>query len=264
MNNLLNVSLKFCRRNASTILTCIGAAGVISTTVLAVKATPKAIELIDIAEKEKEDKLTKIEKVKVAGPAYIPTVLVGASTLACIFGANVLSRRQQASLVSAYAFLDNSYKEYKGKLKELYGEEAHENIVDAIAVEKAKDVGITACNVFENCNLTDSESCSEPVLFYDEWSRRYFESTIERVIEAEYHINRNFTLRGFVPLNEFYEFLGLEETKEGSTLGWTVEDDLYWIDFHHRKFELEDGLEVIMIDTPWGPSPEWMEYYYGG
>lgn len=261
MDKLLRASMLFCKRNASTILTCIGGAGVIGTTVLAVKATPKAIQLIEKAEKDKEDKLTKLEKVKIAGPAYIPTVMVGVSTMVCIFGANILNKRQQAALVSAYAMIDSSYKEYKQKLVELYGKETHQEIVDAIAVEKAKDVGITAESMCANTCLTDSEACGEPVLFYEEWSRRYFETTIEQVIVAQYHLNRNFVLRGYSPLNEFYEFLGLEPTEYGGTVGWSVEDEFYWVDFNHHKTVLDDGLEVYIIETPYGPSAEAMEYY---
>ena len=261
MNELLRKSMVFCKRNASTILTCAGGVGVVTTTVLAVKATPKAMRMIEKCEEEKGESLTKFEKVKVAGPAYIPTVIVGASTIACIFGANILNKRKQAALMSAYAMIDSSFKEYKQKLKELYGEEAHEEIVNAIAVEKAKEVGISAESMCANTCLTDDVSCGEPVLFYDEWSHRYFESTIEQVITAEYHLNRNFVLRGFTVLNELYEFLGLETTDYGSEVGWTVEDELYWVDFHHRKVVMDDGLECYIIETPWGPSTDFQEYY---
>ena len=101
--SLLQSSMLFLKKNASTILTCIGSAGVIATSVMAVKATPKALALLENAETEKGEGLTKIEKIKVVGPAYIPAVLIGASTIACIFGANILNQRQQAALMSAYA-----------------------------------------------------------------------------------------------------------------------------------------------------------------
>ena len=91
---------KFLTRNASTILTFIGAGGVIATSVIAVKATPGALKLLERAKEEKGEDLTTLEKVKVAGPAYIPAVVTGASTIACIFGANVLNKRNQASLMS--------------------------------------------------------------------------------------------------------------------------------------------------------------------
>ena len=233
----------------------------ITTTVLAVKATPKALKALNEAKEEKGEELTVLETVRVAGPSYIPTVLIGTSTIACIFGANILNKRQQAAMMSAYALLDNSYKEYKAKLKELYGEETHQEIVNAIAVEKAKEVGITAESLCTNTCLTDDESCGEPVLFYEEWSGRYFESTIEQVITAQYHINRNLVLRGYVTLNELYEFLGLKITEYGDTLGWAVEDEFYWLDFNHHKATMDDGLECFIIETPWGPSPDFLEYY---
>ena len=262
MKALLGKSQLLFKRRGSTILTIAGGVGVIATSIVAVKATPKALKQNEEAQEEKGEELTNVEKVKVAAPTYIPAILIGVGTLTCIFGANILSKRQQAALVSAYAMVDSSYKEYKQKLKELYGEEAHEEIVNAIAVEKAKEVGITAESMCANTCLTDDKACGEPVLFYDEWSQRYFESTIEQVITAEYHLNRNFVLRGFTVLNELYEFLGLETTDYGAELGWTIEDELYWVDFHHRKVVMEDGLECYIIETPWGPSTDFQEYYY--
>ena len=111
---------KLClKHNSSTILTCIGAVGVIVTAVSAVRATPKALKLLEDATDEKGEELTKMEVVIVAGPSYIPSVVIGASTIMCIFGANVLNRRHQASLVSAYALADNSYKKYRAKVKDL-------------------------------------------------------------------------------------------------------------------------------------------------
>lgn len=261
MKTLLRNTKVFWKRNGSTILTCAGAVGLLVTGVMAAKATPKALKKIEEAKEEKGEDLTKLEAIRVAGPSYIPTVLVGVSTIACMFGANVLSKRNQAALASAYALLDSSYKEYKETLKELYGEEAHQNIMDHIVIEKAKEVGITAESLCANTCLTDDESCGDPVLFYEEWSGRYFESTIEQVITAQYHTNRNFVLRGYTPLNELYEFLGLEPTDYGSALGWAVEDELYWIDFNHRKVTMDDGLECYIIETPWGPSPDFLEYY---
>lgn len=261
MNKFLGRSKLFFKRNGSTILTCVGAVGVVTTTVMAVKATPKALTLLEKAKEEKGEELTNLEKVKVATPVYIPTAIAGAATIACIFGANILNKRQQAALMSAYALIDSSYKDYRNKVKELYGEETHENIVDAIAVEKAKDTHVRAPHIASNCELS-VESDSEPVLFYDEFGGRYFESTIEQVLTAEYHLNRNFVLRGYSVLNELYDFLGLEPTEYGSTVGWAVEDEFYWIDFNHRKVVMDDGLECYIIEIPYEPSTTFMEYYY--
>lgn len=251
----------FIRRNGSTILTVLGGVGVVTTALSTAKATTKALYILEQAEKEKGEELTKSEKIKKAGPSYIPTVITGAATIACIFGANVLNKRNQAALISAYAFLDNSYREYRQKLIEMYGEETHQSIVDAIAVEKAEDIRITSETLCDICDLSTEDEQSEPKLFYDEYSNRYFETTIEQVITAEYHLNRNYILRGYSVLNELYEFLGLEPTEYGEVLGWApLDDGMYWIDFNHRKVLIDDDLECYILEMPFEPRLNYDEY----
>lgn len=251
MNKLVTVSKTFVKKNSSTILTCIGGAGVVATSIMAVKATPKALLMLHNAREEKGDDLTTMECIKTAAPAYIPAVLVGASTIACIFGANALNKRQQASLMSAYALLDNSYKEYKSKVVDLYGEEADLRVREELAKDK----------------YTGDEKSSDngTVLFYDEFSGRYFESTTADVLKAEYEINKKLTNWGGAYLNEFYELLGLETTDYGDHLGWSAAGmyEMYWeqwLDFNHEKFMLDDGLEGYIITYGQEPTPGFEEY----
>ena len=245
----MNANL-FLKRNGSTILTVLGGAGVVATTVTAVKATPKAIKLIEVYEEQKGENLTTIEKVKVAGPNYIPTILIGVGTIACIFGANVLNKRTQASLMSAYALIDNSYKEYKKKVAELYGDEMHKEVISSIAKDKYTD----------DIHVSDDKQ-----LFYDEFSHRYFESTLEDVIKAEYNTNRQLQCNGGVYLNEYYEFLGLEPSQVGTELGWSsgILKSHYcaeWIEFDHWKVILEDGLECCIITLRYEPVIDFAYY----
>lgn len=250
------------KRHGSTVLSVAGGIGVVLTAVSAVKATPKALEVLEEAKEEKGEQLTTIEKVKIAGPKYIPTILIGTGTVACIFGANIMNKRHQAALVSAYTLVDSSFKEYKQKLKELYGEEAHNKVVDAIAVEKVdRDWGVSGSYFGESCDLANEEACGDPVLFYEENSGRYFESTIEQVLNSMYHINRNYALRGYCYLNEYFEFLGLEANDYGSVMGWAPTDDgEYWIEHNIRKTVLDDGLEVYILETPFEPTYEPWNY----
>lgn len=90
-------------RSSPTILTVVASVGVVTTTIMAVRATPKAIKILKEAELEKGEDLSKLEIIRAAGPIYIPSVLLGVSTIACIFGANALNQKKQASLMSAYA-----------------------------------------------------------------------------------------------------------------------------------------------------------------
>lgn len=251
MNKLMGRSKLFVGRNASTILTVIASAGVVATAIMAAKDTPKAMALIKKAEEEKEDKLTKVETVIAAAPAYIPTIITGAATIGCIFGANTLNKRQQASLASAYALLDKSYKDYKKKVDELYGEEAGREIRG----ELAKD------NYDEDIQVDDDK-----VLFYDLFSNRYFTATPEAVLQAEYRINRHLAMRDYAYLNEFYEELGIEQIDGGYELGWSVGVclEVYWqnwIDFNHEKVEMEDGMECTIIKFAQDPIMGFEDYF---
>ena len=251
MNKLLMSSKRFVKRNASTILTCAGGAGVIATSIMAVKATPKALYLLEVAREEKGEDLTKFESVQVAGPVYIPAILTGAATIACIFGANALNKRQQAALMSAYALLDNSYKEYKKKVIDLYGEQVDEKIRGEISKGRYDRTDIT---------VQDDQQ-----LFYDEFSGRYFESTIANVIKAEYKLNKKITMWGRAYLNEFYEFLGIPTTDYGDYLGWSASSmyDMYrnqWLDFRHQKVVIDDGLECTIIMFVQEPTPDFADY----
>lgn len=123
----------FVKKNGATILTCVGAAGVVGTSVLTFNATTKANKLLEEAKKEQNTDLTLMDKVKITLPTYIPPILAGTATIACIIGANIMNKKYQASLMSAYMLLDQSYKEYRNKVTEVYGEEAEQIIEESIA-----------------------------------------------------------------------------------------------------------------------------------
>lgn len=250
---------KFIKRNASTILTCVGAAGVVATAVMAIKETPKAMSLLDDAMEEKGESLTTWEKVIIAGPVYAPAIITGAATITCIFGANIINKKQQATLISAYALLDNSYKEYKKKVDELYGEEAGEQVRAEIAKDKYTG----------DEELDENDDTQQ---FFDFYSGRYFTSTKERVLMALYETNRRLVADFAVSLNDFYYLIGLPMKEEYDNLGWSVGalDEMYWstwIDFGledtviEEETEYSDGIHctilhmntdpVIGFDTEW-------------
>ena len=257
MNNLLHQAKTFISRNAPTILTCVGGAGVVVTAVMAAKATPKALSLIEHAKEEKGEELTKWETVKTAGVAYVPAAVTGAATIACIFGSNIISKHQQATLMSAYALLDNSYKEYKKKVDELYGEEAGKNVRAEIAKDKyAGDDHV----------LDDNTE-----LFYDFYSGRFFNSTKEAVLMAEYETNRALTVNGAVGLNEYYSFLGINPRPEYDEIGWSCAQmfDMYWhpwIEFNYENGHIDEdggedaGMEYTLISMPLEPVMDYLDY----
>lgn len=241
IQKLLHKSGLCIRKYSPVALSFVASAGVVVTAIAAAKATPRAVALVYADSRKKHDgdpyAYTKKEAFIAAWKCYIPAVAFGASTIACIMGANALNRRQQAALTSAYALVQSSYKEYK-------------------------DISISANGGWYDSSLDFGEGMEPEVsrTFYDSFSQRYFESTIEKVIQAEYHLNRNFMFAGVIPLNDFYEFLGLEKTELGDAVGWSsCNGDIYWIDFNHHRLTLDDGMEIYVIDMVFEPTAEWME-----
>lgn len=236
----------FFKRHANTILTVVSSFGVASTAVLSGMATYEAMKAID-----KKEAKTKKEKFKVAAPIFIPTVLSGVSTIACIISTNVFNRLQQASMASAYALLSNSYREYRNKLKEIHGEEADLEVISNIASEK----------------FPEEEIPEGFVLFFDQYSKRYFESTKEDILKAIYNFNRLFAFNGYVSINDFYDFLQIPHIDGGDEVGWSSwfmgeSGMIPWIDVKILQALTCENKEYYVLDFDWDPIEGFEEDEY--
>ena len=158
------------KSGVSTLLTVLGSIGVVATTILAIESTPKAQRLLDEAKRDKGEDLTILETVKTAAPVYIPTIVVGVSTIACICGANVLNKQVQSSMASAYALLDSSYKAYRRKVEDIHGEGSDEEILSQMAKDEYEAELI-------------SEIPEGELLFWDPYARQYFMATVDDVLQ---------------------------------------------------------------------------------
>lgn len=257
LRSLVQKAQPFVKKHAATILTCVGTAGVVATAITSAKATPLAIELLDEAKAEKGADLTKTEKFLVAGPAYIPATVIGVSTIACILGAHVLNKCQQAALASAYALLNSTYNEYREKVVELLGEEADIEIKNEIAKDKYDEAKVVKTNVEPEPN----DIC----LFFEEFRGQYFETTLQAVKDAEYQLNRKLALHDYAELNDFYKFMQLPPTEYGAVFGWSTwaSGEFYgyeWIEFHHIKDILPDGTEYYRIEMPFPPTEDYLDW----
>lgn len=244
------------KRHSPEILTGIGIAGMISTSVLAVKATPKALMLIeeekrrqnaDIRETAKAngdveimhiDKLTPIDTVKATWRCYIPAVATGAFSIACFMGASSVSLRRNAALATAYTLSESALREYRDKVIETVGEEKEKVVREAIAKDKVER------NPVDNSEVIITASGND--LCYDVLSGRYFKSDINKIKNAVNEINRRLLLDTYISLNEFYYEIGLDETRIGEDLGWTVEKGLVDLDFSSQL--ASDGTPCVVLD----------------
>lgn len=248
---------EFVNENSANILTGLGVVGVVSTAVLAAKETPKALQMLEEKDRVKMEEcgcsLTPMEKVITVTPAYIPAVLTGLATIGCILGANRIGQYKQASLLSAYAYLSTSYEEYKRKVKEVFGEDGSEKV--ELELDKESELE------------KKYGSLHQTRLFYDFRSKRYFEMSMYDIKEAEYKINRMFSVLGEMKLNDIYEFLNLEPTEEGDNIGWSTYVNWEWIGYSwieiiYNEVITDDGLDAFEIDFVVQPTPDFLTSNY--
>ena len=245
----LNVS-KLCKdakvmvsKRSPEILTGLGIAGMISTTVLAVQATPKAIELINQAEDVKFDNghgepLTVSEKVKVAWKPYIPAAITGVASISCIIGASSVHAKRNAAIAAAYNLSQTALTEYKEKVVETIGEKKEQAIKDKIAKDKIKKDPVSKSEVI----VTGKGN----TLCYDAFNSRYFYSDIDQIKRAINELNRIMLNQMYVSLNDFYDELNLKHSGNGDELGWKLDDGFIEVDFSSQLSD--DGRPCLVIE----------------
>lgn len=233
-------------KESPTILLALGVTGVITTVILAVKATPKALYLLDgeMFHRAKKDPLrepeplTKLETIKLTWKCYIPTVLIGTTSIACIIASNSINLRRNAALASIYTITEATLKEYQQKVVDVIGKNKEQKIRDEISQDKLNN------NPFDG--QTVILTGRGETLFYDSLSGRYFKSDIENIRQIQNDFNRDLLTEMYKPLNDLYEKIGLEDTEIGRHIGWNIESGMLDISFGAKI--AKDGIPCIVMN----------------
>lgn len=232
------------KKHSPEILTGIGIAGMITTTVMAVRATPKALILIEERKEEiGAEKLEAMDMVKTTWACYIPAAITGTLSVACLIGASSVNARRNAALATAYTLSESALKDYQGKVIEMFGEKKNEAVKDAVAKDKVEKNPVVTREVI----ITEKGN----TLCYDAISGRYFKSDIEKIKKAECELNRQMLDDMYVSLNDFYYEIGLDSVKLGDELGWNV--DRGYIDLSFSSQLASDGTPCLVIDYSVAP-----------
>ena len=234
------------------ILTGIGIVGMVTTTVLAVKATPKAIMLID--EKMEADPFhepTKAEIVKTAWKCYIPAAVTGVTSIACLIGASSVNARRNAALATAYSLSQTALSEYKDKVVETIGEKKEQTIRENIMKDKLEKDPVSRKEVI----ITERGT----TLCYDSVFGRYFQSDMDSLKRAMNEVNRQMIAGDmYISLNEFYGEIGLSPIDIGDSLGWNIDDGQIELDFTSQI--AEDGRPCLVISYNVAPRYGFSKY----
>lgn len=237
-------------KNSPTILTALGAAGVVATVILAIKATPKALELIEAEETFRSEELSDdrpldaLDVIAATWKCYIPTATMSLTTIACIIGANHISMRRNAALASLFTITETALKEYQAKVVEQIGEKKAEKIQSEITQDHLDKHPVNDKTVIFTGNGN--------YLCFDDFSKRYFRSDVEALRRAENRFNQRLIRNMYLPINEFYYEIGLEPIELGDELGWIAERAILELRFDTKmaKDTNEPCLVINYIVTP--------------
>jgi Family of unknown function (DUF6353) len=231
----------FFRKHGPVILTTAGVAGFLVTNYLTGKAVLKSREKVEKlrfrTEELKTEPITKTftrkDQTRGIGELWIheglsiakdfgPAMAVGSVSIFCIVSSHGMMRNKQASLAAAYSALDQGFRAYRERVKAEIGDERELDLYRKPALIRGEtdENGITMCEI-DQAGLPPAASMYGK--FFDEsstsWSKNP-EYNLMFLRAQEKYANDRLQGYGFVFLNEVYEWLGLQRTQAGQTVGW--------------------------------------------
>lgn len=253
---LIRTVQTFTTKHSPEILVGLGITGMVSSTILAVRATPKAVRLIEAKKDELQvDKLKPVDTVKACWKCYIPAVVTGVSGMACVIGSTSVSVRRHAALATAYSLSETALTEYKEKVIETIGEKKEQIVREKIAEDRLEKNPVTNSEVI----ITGKGE----TLCFDHLSGRYFKSDIETIKRIVNELNMRLIRDMYVSLNEFYDELDLEQTDIGSELGWNIDrDGKGLIDIGFSSKLAKDGTPCIVVEYVTPPKYGYSQLAY--
>ena len=231
-----------------------GVAGIVTSAVMACKATTKAGAIKDelkegmdqineVANNPKVQNYTEEDKRKdtvivytQAAMKYIklygPSVLLGAASIACIIGSHNILKKRNVALAAAYASIDKGFKEYRGRVIERFGEELDRELRYNVKAKEFEET-TTDDKGKEKISKTTVEVADPNT--YSEYARFFDDGCNGWTKDAEYNLmflkntkntaNDLLKSRGHLFLNEVYDMLGIPRSKAGQVVGWIYDKD---------------------------------------
>lgn len=275
------------KKNSPEILMVAGVAGIVTSTVLACKATLKVESVLDNMEMQKNKINTVWEKVKEGEiglddysdldhkkdltivyvqssveliKLYGPAILVGTAAIGCFIGSHKIMQRRNLAVIAAYKTIEQSFADYRKRVIEEYGEDKDRMYKYGIKEEKVTisetDADGKTTKVKKTIKTIDPNDISQYARFFDESSSQWTktpEYNFTFLKCQQNYANDLLQSRGHVFLNEVYDMLGLQRSQAGAVVGWVLGEGDGYVDFgmfdvdNVRKRDFVNGYERSIL-----------------
>lgn len=250
--NKLMLKLK---KNSPEILMGVGIVAIIAGTVKACKDTPKAVQIVEEANKTldtihtvqkttQDDDYTEkdfrrdiaLTYIQTSGrliKTYAPAAILIGTGIGCVLGSHRILSKRNAALTAAYTLVDQGYSEYRKKVIEKFGEEADKQIRYGLSEEEVEtkyvdDKGKEKTKK-EKKTIVNDIYASPYAKFFDASSRNYEkdpELNLTFLKIAEREMNERLKYNKIVFLNEVYDYLDIPRTTAGQVVGWVYDPEV--------------------------------------
>lgn len=258
MNNMSRTFHKIgfkLKKHSPEILVTAGVVGTVASTVMACKATTKLSTILEESKDELDaingyvedngysEKYTEEDKkkdltivytksaVKVA-KLYAPAVILGTASITSILAGHNILRKRNAAIAAAYAVVDKSFKDYRGRVVERFGKELDHELRHNIKAKEIEEVVVNEDGT--EATITKTANVIENPLDVSEFARFFDESCSGWTKDPEYNLaflrgqqeyaNKKLQAQGYLFLNEVYEMLGMDRSKAGQVVGWIYDE----------------------------------------
>lgn len=235
---LIQKGVRIINQNSPTILTGIAVLGIVGIVVTTVKATPKALEILEEKQKKleeleerqktkndetefdykKEKRIALLDTGLKLAKTYCPVIIISGLTIAAVIFANRINIKRLATVASLYSASDSALKEWKNKTLETVGKSKEAEINGKVNDESLLKHPLDRSNVVITGN--------GETLCYDKMSGRYFKSDAEYIRKIMNDFNFQLHNEFVLSLNEFYEMLGLDSIDLAEDIGWNANNPL--------------------------------------
>lgn len=256
ISKTFNKAVFLTKKHSPEILMITGVVGIITSGVMACKATLKVNDILEEAKSDiekvhtvlndesvTEEKYSEMDSKKDLAAIYIqtglklakvygPSLIIGTLSITSMFASNNILRKRNVALAAAYAVVDKSFKEYRGRVIDRFGEEVDRQIKYNLKTMKVDEV-ITDENgkekkVKKKIEVGGPDMYSPYAIIFDE-TNPYWEKDAELnkffLQSRQAQANDKLRANGYLFLNDVYEMLGHEKTKAGQVVGWVYDPD---------------------------------------